>query len=159
MFGASGSVSVSGKMSSPAYRSPTAGSTEVTPSATPGDVATQATEQPTQDPAPESKPKRKGRVTSKVWNDFARLSEEVAECNHCKKKMQAKTQGNGTSNMRTHLTRCRENLNRKKKGQQSLVFTIPKPGKSSQLLSLSYDKEMCRRKLAEFVIQDVLPFR
>ncbi|KAI3870240.1 hypothetical protein MKX03_011928, partial [Papaver bracteatum] len=61
--------------------------------------------------------------------------------------------------MKTHLATCPDNPNKKLKGQNSLMFPPPRPGHSSQLVVVSYDKDMCRRRLTEFVIIDELPFR
>ncbi|RZC71233.1 hypothetical protein C5167_034404 [Papaver somniferum] len=114
--------------------SPAAWSTDVTLSITPQVDATnqetQAIEQATQDPAPEVVPKKKGKTRSKVWNDFVRLSEEQAQCKHCKKKLQAHSRGNGTSSMKTHLGTCPQNPNKKQKGQKNLMFPPPRPGQN-----------------------------
>ncbi|KAI3872786.1 hypothetical protein MKX03_018989, partial [Papaver bracteatum] len=82
---------------SPASQSPAAESTQLTTSITPQFVAAQDTQQATPDLAPESEPKKKGKVRSKVWNDFERLNDKEAQCKHCKKKLQADSRGNGTS--------------------------------------------------------------
>ncbi|RZC73542.1 hypothetical protein C5167_049019 [Papaver somniferum] len=146
---------------SPASQSLAAESTQVTTSATstPQVDATQETQQVTHDPAAATEPKKKGKVRLKVWNDLTRLNNKQAQCKHCKKKLQEDSRGNGTSSMKTHLGTCPENPNKKLKGQQSLLFPPPRPGQSSQLVVVSYDKDMCRRRLAEFVIIDELPFR
>ncbi|XP_026400198.1 uncharacterized protein LOC113296073 [Papaver somniferum] len=61
--------------------------------------------------------------------------------------------------MKTHLGTCPENPNKKLKGQKSLVFPPPRPRQSSQLVVVSYDKDMCRRRLTKFVVIDELAFR
>ncbi|KAI3844119.1 hypothetical protein MKX03_010411 [Papaver bracteatum] len=115
----SSSVSLSScKMSgaSPASQSPADASIEVTHAVTPEVDATQATHQATRDPAPECEQKKKGKVRSKVWNDFVRHSEEQAQCKYCKTKLQEHIRGNGTSTMKTHLGIYHENPNKKLKG-------------------------------------------
>ncbi|KAI3918230.1 hypothetical protein MKX01_041550, partial [Papaver californicum] len=58
--------------------------------------------------------KKKSKLTSAIWNDFTRLNPEEAECNHCKRKLAANTESNGTSGLRKHLKRCPKNPNKKK---------------------------------------------
>ncbi|KAI3921826.1 hypothetical protein MKX01_005515, partial [Papaver californicum] len=58
--------------------------------------------------------KKRSKLTYAIWNNFTRLNPEEAECNHCKRKLVAKTERNGTSGLRKHLKRCPQNPNKKK---------------------------------------------
>ncbi|RZC56881.1 hypothetical protein C5167_015731 [Papaver somniferum] len=154
-------ISLSSNISgaSPASQPPAVGSTEVTPSITPEVDVTQVTQQGTHVLSPESEPYKKGKARLKVCNDYMRLNEQEAQCKHCNKKMQDHSRENGTSSMKTHLGTCSDNPNKKLYGQKSLMFRPPKPEQSSQLVVVGYDKDMCRRRLTEFVIIYELPFR
>ncbi|KAI3950431.1 hypothetical protein MKX01_001840, partial [Papaver californicum] len=73
--------------------------------------------------------KKKSKLTSAILNDFTRLNPEEAECNHCKRKLAANTERNGTSGLRKHLKRCPHNPNKKKvDGNATLMFLPPRPG-------------------------------
>ncbi|XP_026427281.1 uncharacterized protein LOC113323215 [Papaver somniferum] len=71
--------------------------------------------------------KEKSKVTSEVWLQFTRVSEEKAKYHHYLRTFAANTRRNGTSGLWGHLDRCRRNPNKKKKGQKSLLFPPPKP--------------------------------
>ncbi|KAI3989865.1 hypothetical protein MKX01_040835, partial [Papaver californicum] len=58
--------------------------------------------------------KKNSKLISNIWNDFTRLNLEEAECNHCKRKLAANTERNGTSGLRKHLKRCPKDPNKKK---------------------------------------------
>ncbi|RZC85255.1 hypothetical protein C5167_029499 [Papaver somniferum] len=47
----------------------------------------------------------KPKSSSKVWNEFIKLNGEWAECKHCKKKLKAGSQKNGTSGLWKHSPR------------------------------------------------------
>ncbi|KAI3965829.1 hypothetical protein MKX01_010786, partial [Papaver californicum] len=73
--------------------------------------------------------KKNSKLTSAIWNDFTRLNPEEAEYNHCKRKLAANIERNGTSGLRKHLKRCPQNPNNKKvDGQITLIFPPPRPG-------------------------------
>lgn len=82
--------------------------------------------------------KRKSTKTkSSVWKEMERVDSETANCKHCGGSFAADTVRNGTSGLKAHLERCPKNPNRKKKGQKSLVFPVPKPGDSGKLICSS----------------------
>ncbi|KAI3869990.1 hypothetical protein MKX03_010284, partial [Papaver bracteatum] len=94
--------------------------------------------------------KKHGKVRSKIWLEFTRISDAQAECQHCKGLYAADNDKDGTSGLRKHLNRCHKNPNRKvekDKGQQTLLMPPPKPGEDGKLVAYSYSYEKLRRAI------------
>ncbi|KAI3990011.1 hypothetical protein MKX01_003714 [Papaver californicum] len=92
--------------------------------------------------------KKKYKLISAIWNDFTRLNPEEAECNHCKRKLAANTERNGTFGLRKHLKQCPQNFNKKKVDvQATLMFPPPRPGEDGKLVSYCYSYDKLRKAL------------
>ena len=83
--------------------------------------------------------------------------DQRARCKHCNKPFKY-VGANGTSALRTHLTRCKQFINKDAMGKQK---TLPSMLENKQLSMQQnqFDEKICRRELAMMFIVAELPFK
>ncbi|WVZ04310.1 hypothetical protein V8G54_025116 [Vigna mungo] len=99
----------------------------------------------------------KGR--SDVWGHFTKeepYSEKKAKCNYCDNLI--KYLG-GTSGMRNHLMRCKENPNREACKRQKLLSSSTEVSVSPSPTISKFDQNASRMKLVKMFVKSELPFR
>ncbi|WVY90744.1 hypothetical protein V8G54_036258 [Vigna mungo] len=99
----------------------------------------------------------KGR--SDMWVHFTKeepYSEKKAKCNYCGNLI--KYLG-GTSGMRNHLMRCKENPNREACKRQKLLSSSTEVSVSPSPTISKFDQKASRMKLVKMFVKSELPFR
>ncbi|WVZ02231.1 hypothetical protein V8G54_023037 [Vigna mungo] len=99
----------------------------------------------------------KGR--SDVWGHFTKqkpYSEKKAKCNYCGDLIKYLT---GTSGMRNHLTRCKENPNREAFKRQKLSMSTTEDSVGPSPTISKFDQNASRMKLVKMFMKSELPFR
>ncbi|WVZ14298.1 hypothetical protein V8G54_011864 [Vigna mungo] len=99
----------------------------------------------------------KGR--SNVWEHFTKqepYSEKKAKCNYCGDLIKY---SGGTSGMRNHLMRCKENPNREAFKRQKLSSSTTEVSVSPSPTVSKFDQNVSRMKLVKMFVESELPFR
>ncbi|BAT75035.1 hypothetical protein VIGAN_01283100, partial [Vigna angularis var. angularis] len=99
----------------------------------------------------------KGR--SDVWGHFTKqepYSEKKAKCNYCGDLIKY---SGGTSGMRNHFKRCKENPNREAFKRQKLLSSTTEVSVSPSPTISKFDQNASRMKLVKMFVKSELPFR
>ncbi|WVY97701.1 hypothetical protein V8G54_029852 [Vigna mungo] len=110
-------------------------------------------------PCIDSSSTQNSKVRSDIWGHFTKqepYSEKKAKCNYCGDLIKYLI---GTSGMRNHLARCKENPNREAfKRQKFLSSSIEVSVSHSPTIS-KFDQNASRMKLVKMFVKSELPFR
>ncbi|KAG7582739.1 HAT C-terminal dimerization domain [Arabidopsis suecica] len=112
-------------------------------------------ESPTESP----KTKRKLPPRSPAWNVFTRLEkdENRCSCNYCGKIYSCNPATCGTSNMNTHMKKCKAYLDHVESDSQNVL--VSSGGRTSGAGMIKpFDQNVCRQATVKMIIIDELPF-
>ncbi|KAJ1383875.1 Zinc finger, BED-type [Sesbania bispinosa] len=103
-------------------------------------------------------PRVEGRKNrSEAWNHFTVECESIkkASCNYCGKSIKY---DNGTSAMRAHLLRCKDNPSKKQRVGSSITGSVDGEVSSSPSIT-KFDQEASRDELVKMFVAMEIPFR
>lgn len=109
-------------------------------------------------PTVSPKAKRKLPTRSTAWKVFTRLKDDdnSCSCNYCGKIYSCNPATCGTSNMNTHMRKCKAYLDHLESNSQNVI--VSSGGGNGAGMIKPFDQNVCRQATVKMIIMDELPF-